>query len=781
MIIKNKLEGWKLAVMAHDDVTEKAFDPKTSREILMSGCKLINATVPGNIELELMKDGTIPEDIYFGENILKAQDVEDMHMWYFTEFEYEDNGKDGFLLFEGIDTAADIYIDGEHFAFTENMLIAHEFSLGNIAYGKHEVVVHITPASVYVRDIPYEAQNYSLSKYNADSILIRKAPYMYGWDIMPRTVSAGLWKDVSVVYKNKNRIEEYCFSIRQCEENSYALIRFKNRIHTNVGNLRRFSMKIEGKCGESEFSYETGCFGVNSLTHVNISNPKLWWPKNYGEANLYRVKITLYLDGNECDSVEYNMGIRAVELVRTSSAGKDGKFEFIVNGKRVFALGTNWVPTDAFPSRHAKYNMRGLELANDIGCNMIRCWGGNAYPDDAFFDYCDKNGIMVWQDFTMGCAKYPQDERFRSLMLKEAEYIVRSLRNHASIVLWSGDNECDSCNGGQITFNGKEYNVFNPNDNVITRAVIPDVIRRLDGTRPYLPSSPYYDEEAFVTQNPSEQHLWGPRDYFKGDYYYKHSVCHFASETGYHGCPSPSTLRKIISEDSLSDRGDSKKCTNRQWLAHATCVEPVPENNYSYRIPLMTRQVERLFGTADEDIVKYALKSQISQAEAMKFFIEHFRAGKWYRTGIIWWNIIDGWAQISDAVVDWYGTKKLAYHYIKCSQTPFCLICDEPDENGVIHLVAANDTRKDVNISYTVTDALTGEKITCGNAMSASDTATVIDGFREEKRYYLISWSGDENGTNHFKGKIGDGVDFDEYTEFMKKTGYYEKLEGFEA
>ena len=342
MAVKNKLGNWKLVVMKHDDVSERAFEPKTAEEILASGCKIINATVPGNLELELMKDGTIPENIYFGENILKAQEVEDLHMWYFTEFEYEDNGKDGFLLFEGIDTAADIYIDGKHFAFTENMLISHEFTLEDISYGKHEVVVHITPASVYVRDIPFDAGNHAMSNYNADSILIRKAPYMYGWDIMPRTVSAGLWKDVSVVYKNKNRIEESCFKMFQCVEDSYAVMRFKTRIHTNVGNLRRFTLKIEGKCEDSEFISETKLVSVNNINHVNITNPKLWWPVNYGNPNLYSVKITLMLDGEECDTVEYNMGIRVIDLVRTSSAGKDGKFEFVVNGKRVFVLGTNW-------------------------------------------------------------------------------------------------------------------------------------------------------------------------------------------------------------------------------------------------------------------------------------------------------------------------------------------------------------------------------------------------------------------------------------------------------
>ena len=129
-------------------------------------------------------------------------------------------------------------------------------------------------------------------------------------------------------------------------------------------------------------------------------------------------------------------------------------------------------------------------------------------------------------------------------------------------------------------------------------------------------------------------------------------------------------------------------------------METSPNAPFAYRVPLMTRQVEQLFGTASTDLETYALESQISQAEAMKFFIEHFRIGKWYRSGIIWWNIIDGWPQISDAVVDWYGVKKLAYEYIKRSQRMFCLMCDEPDSDGNIALFSVNDYASPIEFEY---------------------------------------------------------------------------------
>lgn len=173
-----------------------------------------------------------------------------------------------------------------------------------------------------------------------------------------------------------------------------------------------------------------------------------------------------------------------------------------------------------------------LPMLADIGCNTVRCWGGNVYENEKFYDFCDRNGIMVWQDFAMACAVYPQDDEFAKAIGEEAETIIKALRHHPSIVLWAGDNECDAAHAWNS-------HPTDPNENILTRKILPEKVRAHSTFTPYLPSSPYIDEEAYKSGKPtSEDHLWGPRDYFKGDYY-KNTVCHFASETGYHGCPSP--------------------------------------------------------------------------------------------------------------------------------------------------------------------------------------------------------------------------------------------------
>ena len=498
---------------------------------------------------------------------------------------------------------------------------------------------------------------------------------------------------------------------------------------------------------------------------------------------MYDMEIKLVKDGVEYDSVKYRFGIRTLHLKRTSCSGDDGDFCFIVNGKRIFAMGTNWVPCDAFPSRHDDYTLRNIKLADEQGCNMIRCWGGNVYPSDVLYDYCDEHGIMIWQDFSFACGHYPDDERLCKLVKEEIKHIAIEKRNHPSLVLWAGDNECDIFvvpYWEQHRTDDDPVAMLDPNYNVITRDMILHELRNHDATRPYLPSSPYLDATAYKYGMPSEDHLWGPRDYVKGDFY-GNSECHFASEIGYHGCPSPESIKKFIPEESMPKESIYEICDNPDWLIHAAGIEPYLDGNpYFYRNRLMVSQVERLFGAPSNELGEFARQSQVSQAEAVKYFIERFRIHKWRMSGILWWNIADGWPQVSDAVVDWYGCKKIAYYYIKRSQTPFCLMFDEPVD-GQLTLVAANDTQAEVHASYTVTDLTTNQTITKGNLVLEANGCARIEKVPETKNgFYMITWESDAgNGKNHFTCTIGDGWTWEAYRACMQKAGFYEEYEGF--
>ena len=772
------LNDWKLCWAENKKVKAENIEFKRPSDVLNSGLKIINASVPGNVELDFMREGLLG-DVYVGTNAIKTQELENLHFYYFTEFDFEKReDMDNVLCFEGVDTVAEIFLDGEKIAFVENMHHAHRFSLNGVNSGKHDLLVHILPVCIYARQFDIPAMCFGM-KYNHDGIEVRKSGSMFGWDIMPIIVSAGLWKPVKVEYYKKSRIKDpFVYLERFCgENNELGLVIVTFKIESDEDFISDFKVRIKGKCQDSEFVHEVHTYCAHNKLSIEVKNPKLWWPKNYGEQNLYDLEFTLLKGEEEVDKVTFKTGLRKVWLKRTSREGENGDFSFYINGKRIFVTDTNWVPTDAFPSRHLDYDKRGLDFANDLGCNMIRCWGGNTYPHKEFYDYCDEHGIMVWQDFSFGCGHYPSDDRLCGLVREEIKQVVIERRNHPSLVLWAGDNECDSF----VVYNWETKRIgdeqvanLNPNYNKLTRDVILMELRDHDASRPYLPSSPYIDDEAFLKGMPSESHIWGPRDFFKGEYYTTRG-CHFASEIGYHGCPSKKSLEKFITKENLPYKSIKDIYDNAEWLVHAAGAETCVDGNpYAYRLPLMVSQVERIFGVALDNLDDFALQSQISQAEAKKFFIETFRSQKWRKTGILWWNVIDGWPQISDAIIDWYGEKKLAYHYIKRSQAPLCMLFDEPNKDGEHHLIVTNDSRKTESGEYVVNNLVNGKVVLSGKYDITPDDKFVLATIKENSNsFYLIEWTySGGKGKNHFVTTIGDGWTYENYKNCMAKAGF---------
>jgi beta-mannosidase len=352
----------------------------------------------------------------------------------------------------------------------------------------------------------------------------------------------------------------------------------------------------------------------------------------------------------------------------------------------------------------------------------------------------------------------------------EIEWVVKKLRHHPSILVWAGDNENDIA----LTWRGLAKR--DPNRNPITRELIPRLLWRHDYTRPYLPSSPYIDEAAYASGGkPTEDHLWGPRDYFKGPFY-RGSVCCFASETGYHGCPAPSSIKKFISPEKLWPWQN-----NDEWQVHATCMELGEGVQYGFRNALMANQIKVLFGEEPDNLERFSKMSQASQAEAMKFFVERFRSGKWKRTGIIWWNLIDGWPQFSDAVVDYYYARKLAYFVIKRSQQPVCLMFREP-EDGKLTLVGANEYRKSVTLRYRITDlaenTVLSEATTTLNANGVEELCKIAVPTDEKLHFYVMEWTADGIEGKNYYVLGGVPYSFDDYYRYMNESGMWE-ADGF--
>ncbi len=758
--------NWKLGICDDSVFTQINKEFTTYAEIIDTQITQISGTVPGNLEIDMQTAGLL-DDPFFGKNPLIVQDLEQYHMFYSKEFTLEDCAYEREIVFEGIDTFADIYINGKFVASTDNMLISHTISGANLKSGINEIFVHIHPTTIKAREIEYQFSNF-MQKYNYDMTHVRKANYMGGWDIFQRMVSSGIWRDVHIEeVKPLSLVQTYLFTNSIAENHAYADIDLFFDI--DFGRFPYKDSLVEctlERNGEVQTFSERAWGKIGYIKH-KIKFPALWWPKGQGEAALYNATVKLYHKGECVDTKEFKFGVRTVKLDRTSVTDENGngEFCFIVNGRKIFVLGTNWVPLDSLPSRSKEKLEAALDLVDEIGCNMIRCWGGGYYEDPAFFEYCDAKGIMVWQDFMLGCGIYPQNNEFLAKLSTEIIHVVKKFRQYASLCLWAGDNECDCATDWAGGF-------INPNDNVITRKLMPSLILQHDYVRDFLPSSPYMDEKACEVGKEliTEEHLWGPRDYFKSDYY-RYALAHFASETGYHGCNSINSLKKFISEDALWPCID-----NEEWLLHSS--SPVLENSPTvYRIPLMSNQIKVLFGYIPDNLEEFVQLSQISQAEAKKYFIERFRIGKWRRTGIIWWNILDGCPQISDAVVDYYMEKKLAFDYIKTSQQPICLMVDEPNEKNKLPVVAANDTPEEVEITYFVMNMQTEQILASGTSKLPANEAirlAEVD-LGQNGEFLLLEWSSKNySGNNHYV--MGSApYDSKSYLKQANKLSYYSK------
>lgn len=700
----------------------------------------LKGEVPGCVQLELSREGFLPKDLYLGKNIKATEEYEDWEWWYRRTFIAPEEKERVFLVFEGVDCLAEYFLNGKKIGESDNMFIAHEFEIGEyLEDGENELTVHLSSVvlAAHKKDYDICASVFILGGGSSNAVRtgIRNTPHSYGWDIMPRAVTVGLWRDVKIEVRDPITFSQIYF---QTDAKSCT---FFYELECKYEELKDKVVEIEalGSCGEDSQFYQRKRIGRDKCGKValQIENPKAWYPYGYGEANVYDGIVNIYSQGKCIHTRKISFGLRKVELDRTDvTDGKNGKFRFLINDTEIMCKGSNWVPLDAFHSRDKERYERALALVKDIGCNILRCWGGNVYEDHEFFDFCDRNGIMIWQDFAMACSHYPQTEEFIQNIKKEVVSVIRKLRCHPSIVLWAGDNEDD------LTYS---YLGGDPISNVISREIIPPLVRNNDPGRPYLPSSPYIDSSVAGGNSAlqeSENHLWGPRDYYKSDFY-KQSKAHFASEMGYMGCPSLESIQKFITPEKVWPY-----VNNSEWILHSSDQVGEP-----CRVMLMEHQVRQLFGEIPTEPEEYVLASQISQAEAKKYFIERMRVGRPEKSGIIWWNLLDGWPQMSDAVVDYYFTPKLAYSYIKRSQAPFILAAGEINE-WHLPIYACNDTLEEKRGHYIISDAETDEVLSENDFVAAANTTTVLTGlytYFSEHKILKLEWEiNGQKGFNHY-------------------------------
>ncbi len=710
----------------------------------------IPAEVPGNIELALFHAGRVPEP-FFGRNAKMLRSYEFYEFLYEREFDCDSPELRRELRFDGIDCFGAVFLNDTELGRSENALIPHRFPVpaGVLKPGKNRIAVHIASANRRLESYPLDASAFSAYPFNYESLRIRKPAHAWGWDIAPRLALGGLFRGVELVEIAGHRLLEGFLQTLKLSPDR-AQLSYSYRIATTALGDETLKMVIEGVSGDSRFRAEQAVWSSHGAIPVSVKNPRLWNPRHYGEPNLYRVTVTLFRGDEALFSEEFTAGIRTVRLdrrpVATDSAAPD--FQFAVNGRPVRTFGSNHVPADALHSRAPERLQAILDLACELECNIIRVWGGGIYETRDFYDRCDREGILVWQDFMMGCAAYPNDAAFRETIRQEAECAVKLLRQHPSVILWAGDNECDLVPGwGGLP--------LDPNDNKLTRELLPEVCRINDPCRPYLPSSPYLSPEAMAEakatgNSPSsrcpEQHLWGPRDYFKSDFY-RNTRASFLSETGYHGAPNAASIRRFLPKESLWPYHG-----NPDWYYHASNPFYPDSPCQNFRIDIMGEQIREFFGFHPDDLETFTLASQICQMEAIKYLLELFRSNP-KRSGMIWWNLSDCWPQFSDAVTDYYGGRKLACPIIRRLQQPLLVMVSEA-KAWERKIVVANDSAEDVRGEYLVRDAVTGEPFATGTFHASAGSIVEPEAIRvygTEQKLLLIEWTLENGvrGCNH--------------------------------
>ncbi|MBQ6534334.1 MAG: hypothetical protein IJI37_04120, partial [Opitutales bacterium] len=633
--------------------------------------------------------------------------------------------------FGGLDTLADVFLNGKLAGSSENMFIEQTFDVSGILKSGENTI------DVIFRSAPIEAAKYDAIvgggvANRTELVHIRKAPASFGWDIHPRLVSAGIWKSARLEIRESVRIVDACISTMSIDpKKRKARVYFEGKFDAPFSELDALKAVVSISDGAKILDKWEGAAVSQAIKSTrDLSGVEAWWPRGCGKQKLYDVsfKIVRAKDGKVLDERRLKAGFRTVDLefkeIEIPEGGKleiaptgnvwgelpagakpGGEFKFRVNGEPIFIKGTNWVPLDASHSRDAGQLDAAVKMLADLNCNMVRMWGGNVYEPDRFFDFCDENGILVWQDFSLGCSVYPQNPKFAEKIREEAAAVVKRLRSRACLALWAGNNENDQA---YSWVQGKS-GVYADRHDKISREVIPSVIREYDWRTPYLPSSPYLTEKTRLNPEkfaPPEAHQWR-RDYYKDPFYTK-ALALFVSEIGYHGCPSRASLEKMMDAKFVYP-WDKKGAYNRQWQAKA--VMPYANAPIEKRRNLvMTRQAASLFGECPKDLDDFIFASQASQAEGVKYFIENARSQKFApKTGILWWNLRDAWPIISDAVVDYYNSKKLAYHYIKRVQADVCAMIGDNLEISV-----ANGTREKVSGKVRVVDADSGREVFAG-------------------------------------------------------------------
>lgn len=649
------------------------------------------ARVPGTVYTDLLRNGNM-EDPYWKDNedaICSLMEKDYEYQCTFQGEETEDLSN-AFLRFEGLDTVADIYLNNVHVGNAESMHRTWEYPVKEVlSPGENTLKV------VFHSPLKFIAQAYK--KYgnigNDDTyegfMHLRKAHYMFGWDWGAHLPDAGIFRPVFLCSVSHGRIDSVY--IRQCHEENKCTLKFEGDCIRETPGEYQWRVLVTAPDGQK---YETA-LSAEGEGQLVIEDPELWWPNGLGDQPLYQVEAQLLYERNVEDTWKKRIGLRTMTMQRKKDQYGES-FAHEVNGKAFFAMGADYIPEEHLLGRRSEEKTRKLledcKLAN---FNVIRVWGGGFYPDDWFFDICDELGLVVWQDFMFACSVYELTPEFEANIRKEFADNIKRLRHHASLGLWCGNNEmemfvderCWVTKASEV----RDY-LF------MYERIIPEVLREYDPETFYWPASPSSGGSFDNPNDPDrgDVHYWkvwhGNRPFSE----YRKHFFRYASEFGFQALPSQKTI-----ETFTEDPDD--------WNLFSYIMEK-HQRNYGANGKIMNYMQQTYRYPGDFDTVIYA--SQLLQADAIRYGVEHFRRNRGRCMGAVYWQLNDCWPVISWSSIDYTGRWKALHYYAKRFFAPVMISCQEESwltqEANMnrqhfqfeksIHLNVTNETLKDREI-----------------------------------------------------------------------------------
>ncbi|MCL8014191.1 glycoside hydrolase family 2 protein [Streptomyces sp. AS02] len=596
------------------------------------------ASVPGCVHTDLLAAGVIP-DPFLGRNETEVAWVGRRDWTYETDLDASSAHEQTDLVFEGLDTVAEISLDGQLLGRVRNMHRSYRFDVTGLS-GR----LSVRFASAYAEA---EAVRGRLGErpaaYAEPYQYLRKMACSFGWDWGPTLVTAGIWRPVRLEHWSTARIAR----VRPLVTVGHGTGRVELAVDVERTRVEA-PLTVEATVGGVRARAEID--GTDGVVRIEVPDARLWWPRGYGEQPLYDVELTLLHDGHGGDTLDVwrrRIGFRTVELDRRADADGTG-FTFVVNGERLFARGVNWIPDDVFPSRVTRERYRErLRQAADAGVDLVRIWGGGIYESEDFYDACDELGLLVWQDFPFACAAYPEEQPLRGEVEAEARENVVRLMPHPSLALWNGNNE----NLWGFRDWGWEPRLAGDSwGEGYYLGLLPRVVAELDPTRPYTAGSPWSgswerhpNDPAHGTHHSWE--VWNREDYAE----YGANVPRFVAEFGWQAPPAYATLRRALPGEELA-------CDSPGMLHH----QKAEDGNGKLR-----RGLERHFADFEGDFDRWHYLTQVNQARAVAAGIEHWRSHWPVCAGTVLWQLNDCWPVTSWAAIDGDGREKPLYHELR--------------------------------------------------------------------------------------------------------------------